>query len=72
MALFLGKSLVSKLTGGEGGAERLTIRSGERVAENGKQTYYLEYKLSDDWSLVGEYDRFSAFNAGVKWRFYSK
>lgn len=72
MALFVGKSLLSKLTGGEGNSDRLTIRSGESLATDGKQTYYIEYKLAEDWSLIGEYDRFSAFNAGVKWRFYSK
>jgi len=71
MALFVGKGLLSKFAG-EGSADRLMVRSGENVTETGKQTYQLEYKLSDDWSLIGEYDRFSAFNAGIKWKFYSK
>jgi translocation and assembly module TamB len=72
IALFLGKGLLSKFGSGEGGAERLTIRSGENISEKGKQTYSVEYKLTEDWSIVGEYDRFSEFNAGFKWRFYSK
>jgi translocation and assembly module TamB len=72
MALFVGRGLLSKLTGGEGTSDRLTIRSGESVSPTGNETYYIEYKLSEDWSLIGEYDRFSAFNAGVKWKFYSK
>jgi hypothetical protein len=32
----------------------------------------VEYKLTDRWSLVGEYDRFNALNAGVKWKIYSR
>ena len=72
MAMFVGKSLISKLSGGEGNADRLTVRSGEEVTQNGKQTYSVEYKITDDWSLVAEYDRFNALNAGVKWKFYSK
>ena len=72
LALFLGKSLWQKLNPGEGGEERLTIRSGEDVSEEGKQTYSVEYKLTDDWSLVGEYDRFGAVNAGVQWKIFSR
>ena len=70
-ALFMGKNLLAKL-GFESDSERLTIRSGEDISEEGKQTYYLEYKLTEKLSLVGEYDRFNALNAGIKWRVYSK
>ena len=72
LAVFLGKSLWSKFRGGQGGAERLTIKSGEDISEQGKQTYKVEYKLSNRWSLVGEYDRFGDLNAGVKWKLYSR
>ncbi|MDB6027976.1 MAG: hypothetical protein JWM68_4199 [Verrucomicrobiales bacterium] len=72
LALFVGKSILSKFTSNEGGAERLTLTSGENITEQGKQTYSLEYKITEDVSLVGEYDRFGAWNAGVKWRVYSK
>jgi translocation and assembly module TamB len=71
LAFFFGKNLFSKF--GSGGTEdRLEIRSGEDVSEQGRQTYYLEYKLSDDWSIIGEYDRFGAVNAGIKWKFFEK
>ena len=71
-ALFFGKSLWAKFGADESGAERLTVRSGQDVSEQGRQTYAVEYRLSKNWSLVGEYDRFSAVNAGVKWRLYSR
>jgi translocation and assembly module TamB len=71
LALFLGKSLLSRFSD-PNGAERLTITSGEEVTERGGETYGIEYKINDDWSIVGEYDRFGELNIGVKWRVYSK
>ncbi len=72
LAFFLGKSLLSKLNPGKPGEEKLVIRSGEDITEQGRQTYSVEYKLNDRWSLIGEYDRFGALNADVKWRLFSK
>ena len=72
LALFLGKNLLSEFGTGAGGADRLTLRSGEYISDEGKQTYSIEYRLTDDWSVVGEYDRFGAFNADLKWRLYSR
>jgi translocation and assembly module TamB len=72
LAMFVGKSVLSQLGIGDAGEDRLTIRSGEEVTEQGKLTYDVEYKLSKKWSLIGQYDRFSEYNAGIKWRIYSK
>ncbi len=72
VAFFLGKNLVSKFGGNKGTEEKLEIRSGEDVSDHGQQTYYLEYKLSHDWSIIGEYDRFGGVNAGFKWKFFEK
>lgn len=71
-ALFVGKDLLAKLGFGDSSEPRLTITSGEEMSEEGKPTYNIEYKLTDRWALEGEYDRFNAYNAGVKWRVYSK
>jgi len=71
LALFIGKDLLSEL-GFAGNANRLTIRSGEDISEAGKPTYSVEYKLSEDWSVIGEYDRFNDFNLMLKWRLYAK
>lgn len=72
VALFLGRDLLSKLGLGEMGQQRLIIRSGEDVSEQGRPTYNVEFKLTKRWSLVGEYDRFGDYDAGVKWQIYSK
>ncbi len=72
VALFLGRDLLAKLGLGDQAQQRLTIRSGEEISEQGRPTYHVEYKLTDRWALEGEYDRFGDFNAGFKWRVYSK
>jgi len=72
VALFLGRDLLSKLGIGDQTEPRLSIRTGEEISEQGRPTYRVEYKLTDRWSVTGEYDRFGDFNAGVKWRIYSK
>ena len=72
MAMFLGRDLLAKLGVGGQTEPRLTIKSGEEITDQGRPTYHVEYKLTDRWSLEGEYDRFGDFNAGFKWRVYSK
>jgi translocation and assembly module TamB len=72
LAMFLGREMLSKLGFGDASAQRLTIHSGEEISETGRPTYRIEFKLTDDWSLVAEYDRFGDFNMGAQWRFYSK
>jgi translocation and assembly module TamB len=71
-ALYLGNDIIARWLGNEETADRLTIRSGEDISQEGNSTYYIEYKLTDDWSVIGQYDRFSALNAGLKWRIFSR
>lgn len=72
LALFVGKNLLSDFGLGGGGEERLTVRSGEEISESGRPTYDLEYKITDRWSVIGEYDRFDQYNLNVKYKIYSK
>lgn len=72
LAIFVGKNLLSDFGLGGGGQERLTIRSGEDISESGRPTYDIEYKLTDRWSVIGEYDRFDQYNLNVKYKLYSK
>ena len=72
VALFLGRDLLAKLGLSDQTQERLTIRSGEEISDQGHPTYHVEYKLTPRWYVVGEYDRFGDFNGGFKWRIYSK
>ncbi len=69
---FFGQSLLGTLGGDASGADRLTISSGEDISAQGRETYNIEYRLSDTWALTGEYDEFDEYYGGVKWRIYSK
>lgn len=70
LALFVGRNLATTLglVGGAGDGDRLVVRSGEDFSREGSETLYVEYRLDDRWSLVGEKDRFDAYNAGIKFR----
>ncbi|HWD92414.1 MAG TPA: translocation/assembly module TamB domain-containing protein [Verrucomicrobiae bacterium] len=72
LALFVGKNLLSDFGLGGGGADRLTVRSGQEISESGRPTYDIEYKLTDRWSVIGEYDRFDQYNLNIKYKLYSK
>jgi translocation and assembly module TamB len=71
-ALFVGRDLLARWGFGDSSEPRLTITSGQEMSEAGRPTYNIEFKLNDRWALEGEYDRFNAYNAGVKWRVYSR
>jgi translocation and assembly module TamB len=70
LGAYLGRGVFQDL--GFGGEARLEISAGEHVSQQGRETYEFEYKLGEKWSLVGEYDEFDAYNAGVKWRVYTQ
>lgn len=71
-AFYLGQNLLYEITGDDRAGERLTVRSGEEISESGRETYSIEYELSDRWSLTGEYNRFDEYTAGFKWNIFSK
>lgn len=67
---YFGESLFQSL--GVSGGDRLTAAPGAQVSQKGHETYTVEYRATDRWSLVGEYDEFDDYNLGVKWRVYVK
>jgi translocation and assembly module TamB len=71
-ALFVGRDLLARWGFGDSSEPRLTITSGQEMSETGRPTYNIEFKLTDRWALEGEYDRFNAYNAGLKWRVFSR
>ena len=70
LGAYLGRGIFQDL--GIGGEDRLEFSTGEQVSEQGRETYEFDYKLGEKWSLVGEYDRFDGYNAGLKWRVYTQ
>ncbi len=63
---YFGSQLVSDLLGQDTSADRLQVRSGEEVTDNGGLSYSVEYKLTDRLSAIGFYDRFRTLNMGLK------
>lgn len=70
VGLFLGQSLLSSLGSDAAEADRLSFASGEKISRQGKETYDIEYKLTDRWAVTGEYNEFDEYNAGLKWRVF--
>jgi translocation and assembly module TamB len=68
LGAFLSQGLLGNR--GPGWSDRLRIESGRRISELGRETYHIEYQADERWSLVGEYDEFDAYNAGLRWRVY--
>jgi len=73
LAMFLGRNLAAGLgIGGGVGDERLSIRSGEDFTREGRETIQVQYDFDGRWSVIGEYDRFDAYNGGIKFRLINR
>ena len=75
LAMFIGQNLVRRFgIGGTTveGEDRLVVRSGAEFSREGGETIHVQYHLDDRWSVVGEKDRFSAYNGGIQFRIINK
>ncbi len=72
LVTFLGKDLLSRYFGSDPDKERLIIQTGESVTRSGGLTYSVEYRFTDRWSIIGEYDEFNAFNTDLKWKVFTR
>ena len=72
LGTFLGQSLLNNVSGDGIDPDKLTLLAGGDVSRQGRETYTVEYELSKRLSLLGEYDEFDHFNAGLRWRLFSK
>ncbi len=71
MGAYVGRDLLRTVGVGGSDEERLSLSSGEKVSRQGRETYGFDYRLTDFWSLTGEYDEFDAYNVGLKRRLWS-
>lgn len=74
LAIFLGKGIAGDLFAGvgDGWTQDLTIESTGGSSATGRETYRIEYRISESFSLIGENNEFDEYNAGVRWRFYAR
>ncbi len=70
IGLYLGQSLLGSFGADAADADRLTFVAGEKISDQGKETYNIEYRLSDRWTVTGERNEFDELNAGLKWRLF--
>lgn len=64
---YLSQGLLSS-GGGEGLGSRISLVTGQNLSEQGKETLEMEFKLDDQFQLLGEYDEYDAWNVGIRWR----
>lgn len=72
LGAFIGNNVLTDLGLIDPLDDRLQIKTGEDISDLGRDTIDVEYQLSEDWSITGEYDRFDAYNFNFKWKVYSK
>jgi len=73
LGVFLGGNILSELGMDDSSFQnRVKVKVGEDVTEAGKDTIEVDYKLSDRWSIIGQYDRFDEYDLDFKVRVYSK
>ena len=72
LGLFLGSGVLKDFGGQSDLADRITIRVGEQISETGQDTINVEYKINDRFSIVGERDRYDAYNVDLLWQIYAK
>lgn len=72
LGLYLGSGLLGSSGDDDSFFNRLSMESGQRISEQGKETMEIQYRITDRWSLIGEYDEFDAYNMDVKWKIFSK
>ncbi len=70
LGTYFGQGLLGSFGVDADNADRLSIVQGETISLQGRETYTVEYKLTDRWKWVGEYDEFDDYNVGLKWRLY--
>ena len=72
VGLYVGREFVNRFVGNTSTSERLVLRSGEQVTDEGTLTYSLEYRFTDRWSVFSEYNRFRDFNSGLRLKVLSR
>lgn len=67
VALYFGQDILSLLLAGEGG-ENIRIRTGQSSTQFGAEAMGIEYRISDRYSIIGEYNEFENYSIDFKWR----
>lgn len=69
---YISKGLFGNSSSDSNFFSRISFESGENLSEQGKETMEIEYQLDDRFQLVGEYDEYDFWNAGLRWRIFQR
>lgn len=69
---FLGTTILSDLGITSPGEQRFQLTTGEDITDQGKDTISAEWRIDDDWSIEGTYDRFDSYNVDGRWIFFRR
>ena len=72
LGLFISKGLFAGDESNGGLMSRFSLDTGENLSEQGKETMEIEFRLDDRFQLIGEYDEYDFWNAGLRWRIYRR
>lgn len=65
LGFFIGQDIFSSLIG-QSGASQLEFRTGDGFSPFRREGQLLEYRMNDNWSIIGEYDDFGGYNLDVR------
>jgi len=70
IGMYIGNSFLADLGLIDPLDDTLTVTSGEDVTVSGKETITVRYKINDDWTVVGAYDKYDAYYLDLEWTIY--
>jgi len=70
IGMYIGNSFLADLGLIDPLDETLTVNVGEDVTVSGKDTIDVRYRISEDWTAVGAYDKFDAYYLDMEWTVY--
>lgn len=70
LGMFLGNSVLINLGLVDPLDNRFELLIGEDITEKDQDTITVRYRITDDWSVIGNYDRFDAYNLDLQWTIY--
>ena len=72
LGTYISKGLFGNSNSDSNFFNRISFDSGENLSEQGKETMEIEYLLDERFQLVGEYDEYDFWNAGLRWRIFQR
>ncbi|MGE9294901.1 MAG: translocation/assembly module TamB domain-containing protein [Puniceicoccales bacterium] len=70
IGMYIGNSFLAQLGLIDPLDDTLEVNVGEDVTVSGKDTVNVRYRINDDWTAVGAYDKYDAYYLDLEWTVY--